>query len=97
MVSMCEGQTTAEFEASVDQVWEALQDVEAHPMTGKMMKSIEPLAPVEGRPIWKEDMGHGEIITVTTSTYVPTSHMLREMSSGSVNMQSRWEYRLEPT
>ena len=33
-----EGQAVVEFDKSVQQVWEALQDVKAHPMTGKMMK-----------------------------------------------------------
>jgi len=91
-----EGRTVVEFDGSVQEVWSALQDVEAHPMTGKMMKSFEALPPEDGRPVWTEDMGHGEIITVTTTTFEPTGHMVREMASGSVNMKSRWEYVLEP-
>ncbi len=90
------GKATAEYDRSVQQVWDALQDVEAHPMTGKMMKSVETLPANEGRPAWTEDMGRGEVITVTTTAYEPTRHMIREMSSGSVNMNSRWEYALEP-
>ena len=90
-----EGTTTAEYDRSVQKVWEALQDVEAHPMTGSAMKSVENMADDEGRPAWKEDMGHGEVITVTTTVYEPPHHMIREMSSASVNMTSRWEYTLE--
>ena len=90
-----EGKATVDYDRSVQQVWEALQDVEAHPMTGKMMKSVEILPADEGRPAWKEDMGHGEVITVTTTTYDPPHRMIREMSSDSVNMTSRWEYALE--
>ncbi len=30
-----EGRATVEYDRSVQQVWEALQDVEAHPMTGQ--------------------------------------------------------------
>ena len=71
------------------------QDVAAHPMTGKMMKAIQTLPPVEGRPAWNEDMGRGEIITVTTTAYEPPHHMTREMSSAMANMTSRWEYALE--
>jgi hypothetical protein len=91
-----EGKTVVELDRSTQQVWEALQDVEAHPMTGKMMKSVETLPPDEGRPSWKEDMGRGEVVTVTTSAYDPPHRMIREMSSATVNMTSRWEYALEP-
>jgi hypothetical protein len=90
-----EGRTVVEFDKGVDAVWDALQDAQAHPMTGKMMKSITDLPDEEGRPSWQEDMGHGEIITVTTSVYESPHRMVREMSSASVNMTSRWEYALE--
>ena len=91
-----EGTTTVEYDRSVEQVWDALQDVEAHPMTGKMTKSVETLPPDEGRPAWKEDMGRGEVITVKTTTFEPPHHMTREMTSAAVNMTSEWEYALEP-
>ncbi len=91
-----EGRAVVEYDRSVQQAWDALQDVEAHPMTGRMMKSVEALPLDEGRPVWKEDMGRGEVITVTTTAYEPPHQMTREMSSASVNMTSRWEYALEP-
>ncbi len=91
-----DGRTVVEYDRSVQQAWDALQDVEAHPMTGAMMKSVETLPLDDGRPVWKEDMGRGEVITVTTTAYEPPHQMTREMSSASVNMTSRWEYALEP-
>ncbi len=91
-----EGRTIVEYDRSVQEVWDALQDVEAHPMTGRMMKSVETLPSDEGRPAWKEDMGRGEVITVRTTIFDPPHHVIREMSSASVNMTSRWEYELEP-
>ncbi len=91
-----EGRTIVEYDTAVRQVWDALQDVEAHPMTGKMMKSVETLPADEGRPAWKEDMGRGEVITVTTTAYEPPNRLIREMCSATVNMTSRWEYALEP-
>ncbi len=91
-----EGTTTVEYDRSVQQVWDALQNVETHPMTGRMMKSVETLPSDEGRPAWKEDMGHGEIMTVKTTTFEPPHHMTREMTAAAVNMTSEWEYALEP-
>lgn len=91
-----EGRTVLEFDHAPPRVWEALQDPEAHPLTGKMMKSVEVLPAEDGLPRWKEDMGHGEVITVTTEVLEPPRRLVREMASGSVNMKSRWEYELEP-
>lgn len=92
-----EGKTVAQFDRSVQAVWDALQDVESHPMTGKMMKIIEILPAEEGRPAWTEDMGRGELITVKTSVFDPPHRLVREMSSASVNMNSRWDYTLGPS
>ena len=90
-----EGQTVVEFDGSVEQVWEVLQDVEKHPMTGKMMKSLERLPPQDGRPAWKEDMGRGEIVNVVTTVYEPPQRMTRQMAATTVDMTSRWDYTLE--
>ena len=68
-----EGRAVVEYDRSVQQVWDTLQDVEAHPMTGRMMKSVETL-PGEGRPSWKEDMGRGEVITVDHGLRAAASH-----------------------
>jgi hypothetical protein len=91
------GSTVVDYDRGVQLVWDALQDVTAHPMTGKMMKSVEILPANEGRPAWLEDMGRGEVITVRSTAYEAPHRMIREMTSANVNMTSRWEYRLEST
>lgn len=88
--------TVVELDRSIELVWAALQNYEAHPMTGKMMKSVEALPSSQELPAWQEDMGRGEIITVTTTTQEPPRSMIREMSSATVHMTSRWTYTLEP-
>ena len=42
-----EGQTEAFIAQSPEEVWVALQDYKSHPMTGKMMKSVEALPKTE--------------------------------------------------
>lgn len=91
-----EGRVTARLSKPVDEVWEALQDFESHPMTGKMMKSVEILPEEDGLPAWREDMGHGELITVKTVERNEPHRLCREMSSASLPMTSRWEYELAP-
>ncbi len=53
------GQLKVVFPKPPDDVWAALADFEKHPMTGKMMKSIEKLPDENGLKTWIEDMGHG--------------------------------------
>ncbi len=91
-----EGATVVAFDRDVQAVWDALQDVRAHPMTGRMMKSIEDLPAAPTGPVWTEDMGHGEVITVTTEVSEAPRRMVRHMTSGATAMESRWEYALEP-
>ena len=90
------GRAHSEFDKSCDEVWDALLDYAAAPMTGKMMKSVEALPDEGGLPAWVEDMGHGELITVKTTEAERAQRMVREMESAAVPMSSRWEYTLEP-
>jgi len=83
------------YAASPDDVWSALLNYEKHPMTGKQMKSVEPRPDENGLPVWVEDMGRGELITVKTVEATHPYRMVREMSSTSVPMTSRWVYELE--
>ncbi|MHC5211214.1 MAG: SRPBCC family protein [Planctomycetota bacterium] len=89
-----EGRASADYGAGPEQVWEALSDVERHPMTGRMMKSVERLPDEGGLPCWVEDMGRGELITVKTVESERPRRLVREMSSARVDMTSRWEYEL---
>ncbi len=91
-----EGATSVALDADVDAVWDALQDVEAHPMTGTMMKSVEPQPDVDGLPSWIEDMGRGERIVVTTIERDAPRRLVRAMESQAMGMTSRWEYTLAP-
>ena len=93
-----EGQTEAFLAKSPEEVWAALLDYESHPMTGKMMKSVEALPETEwivDLPAWVEDMGHGERVTVKTVEADRPVRLVRQMVSASMPMTSRWEYALE--
>ncbi len=93
-----EGQSEAFLAQSPDVVWVALQDYESHPMTGKMMKSVEALPRtdwVDDLPAWVEDMGRGERITVKTVEADRPVRLVREMASAAMPMTSRWVYTLK--
>ncbi len=91
-----EGRSRVVYARTAEDVWDALIDYDRHPMTGKMKKSVEAQPSEKDLPIWVEDMGHWELITVKTVEAERPRHMVREMTSKAVPMTSRWEYTLEP-
>ncbi len=92
-----EGRSQVVYDKTAEDVWDALLDYDRHPMTGKMKKSVQAQPAENSLPVWIEDMGRGEPITVKTVEAEPPRHMVREMTSKSMPMTSRWEYTLEPT
>ena len=91
-----EGRSQVVYSKSAEDVWGALLDFEKHPMTGKMTKSVQVQPEENDLPVWIEDMGHGELVTVKTVEAERPRRMVREMASMSMPMTSRWEYTLEP-
>lgn len=91
-----EGRSHVVYAKSAEYVWAALLDYDRHPMTGKMKKSVQAQPTENNLPVWIEDMGHGELVTVKTVDAERPRHMVREMTSKSMPMTSRWEYTLEP-
>ena len=61
-----EGRSQVVYAKTAEQVWSALLDYDRHPMTGKMKKSVQAQPAEHNLPVWVEDMGRGELITVTT-------------------------------
>ena len=91
-----EGQVNVFLAKSPEEVWNTLADVENHPMTGKMLKSLERQPDTNGMPVWIEDMGRGEKITVKTLESDPPRRMVRDMTAAAAPMTSCWEYDLRP-
>ena len=84
------------YDKSADDVWTALLDYDRNPMTGKMKKSVQTQSIENDLPVWTEEMRSREVITVKTIEADRPQHMVREMTSISVPMTSRWTYTLEP-
>ena len=91
------GRARCAYDRSCDDVWSALHDVEAHPMTGKMKKTTEVLPGENGLPAWAETMAGNERISVKTTHSEEPTKLVREMESAAMPMTSRWEYSLEAT
>ena len=91
-----EGRSEIVYDRNAEDVWDALLDYDQHPMTGRMKRSVEAKPAENNLPVWVEDMGNGELITVKTVLADRPRHMVREMTSKSLPMTSRWEYAIEP-
>ena len=90
-----EGRSEVVYARTTEEVWGALLDHDKHPMTGKMNRSVLAQPEENGLPVWIEDMGHGELITVRTTEMDRPKHLVREMTSKAMPMTSRWKYTLE--
>lgn len=91
-----EGRSQVGYATTTEEVWSALLDYDRHPMTGKMKKRVEARPADQSLPVWTADMGRGELVTVKTLEAERPRHIVREMTSKTVPMTSRWEYTLEP-
>ena len=91
------GRSQVVYAKPTDDVWNALLDYDSHPMTGRMKKSVEAQPDDNGLPVWIEEMGQGDPILVKTVEAKRPIHLVREMTSETVPMTSRWEYTLEPS
>jgi len=91
-----EGHSQVVYAHGPEEVWGALLDYDRHPMTGHMKQSVQAQPPQNQLPVWTEDMGRGEVITVRTVAAERPRSMVREMESSMLPMTSRWEYTLEP-
>jgi len=91
-----EGRSQVVYARTAEDVWGALLDYDRHPMTGKMKKDVQAQPAQDGLPVWTEDMGRGELITVKPVEAEHPRHMVREMASKAMPMASRWVYTLEP-
>ena len=90
-----QGRSQVIYAKSAEEVWDALLDYDSHPMTGKMKKSAQSQPSENDLPVWIEYMGHGELITIKTLEADRARRLVREMTSQSMPMTSRWEYTFE--
>jgi len=77
-------------------IWEALQDYNMLPMSGKAATRIRALDPnSDGPPGWEETLGNEDKTTVLTESEIPRRRIVRVLSSEAVPMKSRWVIDLE--
>jgi len=79
------------YDFDSETVWEALQDYNSLPLSGKAATRIRALDPnSDGPPGWEETLGNEDKISVLTESEVPRRRIVRVLSSEVVPMKSRW-------
>ncbi|MCI0641373.1 MAG: hypothetical protein L0Y72_22050 [Gemmataceae bacterium] len=89
-----EAQVIVEFDRNPEDIWNALMNVPQNPMTGRMLKRLEPLPDVNGLPSWVEDIGSTKLVATTEQADKPRL-LRRRLADQVVPMTADWEMRLE--
>jgi hypothetical protein len=86
---------TASIAAPVDTIWRMIDDVAAYPAWRSGVKRVELLAPVEGRPSFREHGKDGAITFVVDQADGPTKRVTR-IADRSLPFGGSWTFDLRP-
>jgi hypothetical protein len=78
---------------SADDVWQALSDHRAHPLSGKQCRKVEDVAG-EGLPVWVEDLGQTRVTVRTVEAARPT-RLAWTAADSVVPLTARWDVDIE--
>lgn len=77
------------------EVWAAVVDVPAHPLSGARARSVESLGEHDGGLVWREDLGDSRL-TVRAEEREEPERVLFSMGDDENPMFARWEVALRP-
>lgn len=86
---------TVELDLSPAELWAELADFEKHPRGAKMVRGVERLPDVDGRPSWTENLG-SSVVTWTAVEWDPPRRMVCEARDSTVPMTARWVTEIAP-
>ena len=81
--------------AAPPDVWATITDVAAYPSWRSDVKSVEILAPVEGRNSWREK-GSDEPITYAMTRVDPPTRMVTRIVDRDLPFGGEWDYTITP-
>jgi uncharacterized protein YndB with AHSA1/START domain len=86
---------TADTSVPPDQVWAVITDVAAYPKWRPDVKRVESLAPVDGRPSWREIRRNDSILYETVESSPPTRVVTR-IADPTLPFGGEWSIDLAP-
>jgi hypothetical protein len=91
--STYEASSSRDFEASVSEVWSALNDFEQNPISATMARGITALEDVEDQPAWIEDIG-SSTLTIRTEKVEKNKLLIRNVRDNIVPLSATIEIRV---
>ena len=86
---------TVTLRAAPADVWAAITDVAAYPAWRSDVDSVELLAPVDGRPHWRERGSNGEIPYQMTRVD-PPGRLVTRIADPDLPFGGEWQYDITP-
>jgi uncharacterized protein YndB with AHSA1/START domain len=86
----------ATFPLSPQEVWDVVADLERRPEWFTFLKSATPLPDQDGKPMWKEDLGHGSAMTSRVDVCDPPRRLVTTIADGSLPFGGSWTFELLP-
>lgn len=89
---------TGVIEASTEEVFRSIENVEDNPGAGALARSVELLPEAEwedGRRAWIEDIGSTRVRVETVESEAP-KRIVRDLQDQVVPMRARWTIELQP-
>ena len=87
---------TARLSQPPESVWTAITDVAAFPSWRSDVETVVPLAPREGKPVWREISHRGSRITYYAETWDPPHHLVTRIADKDLPFGGSWDYAISP-
>jgi hypothetical protein len=78
-------------------VWAAITDVAAFPSWRSDVETVVPLAPRDGKPVWRETSHRGSSITYYAETWEPPRHLVTRIIDKDLPFGGSWDYAISPS
>lgn len=98
--AMLPRQHTVVREASYQQppaaIWQAITEYQKFPEWRKSVARVEPLAPVNGQPSWRETNAHGDSIPYAVIESVPPQRLVTSIADAKLPFGGTWTLEIFP-
>jgi len=86
----------ASYQKSPEEIWEAITDYQRFPEWRKFITKVEPLAPVNGKPSWRELDTHGNSIPYEVVEWNPPRRLVTRIADPKLPFGGTWTFEVIP-
>lgn len=86
----------ASYQQPPQVVWQAITEYKNFPAWRKTIVKVEPLAPVNGKPAWREVNNHGEGVPYEVVDAIPPSRFITRIADPKLPYGGSWTFEISP-